>query len=113
MRYSRRRRRRHRQSGAVRPLIHSRNIDFQTGTAMWDGVHVTSDVAREVKLAADSLEVDDDFTPADFQQLNDRDVDLGILRLHAGARDQPADCRSKKGTVYVLKYADPWTDDAD
>jgi len=90
------------QSGRGPAVDVSANIYFETGNGDWDGRRNFGTSLVKLRLAGNALVVDDYFTPRDFQQLNDRDADLGSTGPMLVPGTSLLIAGSKKGIVYLF-----------
>ncbi len=93
------------QSGRGPAVDSAGNIYFETGNGTFDGRRDFGTSLVKLKLAGNSLEVDDYFTPADFKQLNDRDADLGSTGPMLAPGSGLLIAGSKKGILYLFDIA--------
>jgi outer membrane protein assembly factor BamB len=93
------------QSGRGPAVDAAGNIYFETGNGDWDGRRNFGTSLVKLRLAGDAFVLDDYFTPSDFQQLNDRDVDLGSTGPMLAPGTNLLIAGSKKGIVYLFDTA--------
>jgi hypothetical protein len=90
------------QSGRGPAIDVAGNIYFETGNGDWDGRRNFGTSLVKLRLAANAFVVDDYFTPKDFQQLNDRDADLGSTGPMLVPGTSLLIAGSKEGIVYLF-----------
>jgi hypothetical protein len=90
------------QSGRGPAIDAAGNIYFETGNGDWDGRRNFGTSLVKLKLAGNKFVVDDYFTPSDFQQLNNHDVDLGSTGPMLVPGTSLLIAGSKNGIVYLF-----------
>lgn len=93
------------QSGRGPAIDAGGNIYFETGNGDWDGRRNFGTSLVKLKLTANAFQVDDYFTPSDFEELNRRDADLGSTGPMLVPGTNLLIAGSKKGIVYVFDTA--------
>jgi hypothetical protein len=90
------------QSGRGPAVDPSGAIYFETGNGDWDGQRNFGTSLIKLRIHGNAFVVEDYFTPHDYQQLNDRDADLGSSGPMLVPGTNFLIAGSKKGIVYVL-----------
>jgi outer membrane protein assembly factor BamB len=93
------------QSGRGPAIDSAGNIYFETGNGDFDGRRNFGTSLVKLKVGATGLELDDYFTPSDFQLLNDHDADLGSTGPMLIPGTNLLLAGSKKGILYLFDTA--------
>lgn len=93
------------QSGRGPAIDSAGNIYFETGNGDWDGRRNFGTSLVKLRLAGNTLVVNDYFTPSDFHKLNDHDADLGSTGPMLVPGTSLLIAGSKNGIVYVFDTA--------
>jgi hypothetical protein len=90
------------QSGRGPAVDPEGNIFFETGNGDWDGQRNFGTSVVKLTLGTSGFSVADYFTPHDYEQLNERDADLGSTGPLLIPGTQLLLCGNKKGILYLL-----------
>lgn len=90
------------QSGRGPAVDADGHIFFEVGNGTWDGVRDFGTSVIKLTLGKNGFSVDDYFTPHDYQQLNERDADLGSTGALLIPNTSILLCGSKNGILYLL-----------
>jgi hypothetical protein len=93
------------QSGRGPVVDAGGNIYFETGNGDWDGKRNFGTSLVKLKLGGNALEVDDYFTPGDFEELNRHDADLGSTGPILVPGTSLLIIGSKRGILYLFDAA--------
>jgi hypothetical protein len=94
------------QSGRGPAVDAEGHIFFEVGNGDWNGVRNFGTSVIALTIGKNGFSVDDYFTPHDYQQLNDRDADLGSTGPLLIPNTNLLLCGSKKGILYLLDRRD-------
>jgi hypothetical protein len=90
------------QSGRGPAIDSSGSVYFETGNGGWDGKRNFGTSAIKLNVHGSTIVVDDYFTPHDYEDLNERDADIGSTGPLLIPRLNVLVCGSKIGILYLL-----------
>ena len=94
------------QSGRGPAVDADGHVYFEVGNGDWDGVRNFGTSVIKLTIGSTGFKVDDYFTPHDYEQLNERDADLGSTGPLLIPNTSLLLCGSKKGILYLMDSRD-------